>query len=104
VKCVDDVPTEAHRLIRAKTAVWVIANDDAENPYSKNNYAPTCGLQTELRLLRNALWDAINSVEENASGAPIERDLVILDRVADALGSIMSDPTLNAAQDELKEA
>jgi hypothetical protein len=98
------MPTEANiELIRAKTAVWVIANDDAENPYSKN-YSRRCGFQMELRSLRDALWEAINNIEENASGAPIERDLVILDRVADALASIMSDPTLNAAQDEPKEA
>lgn len=87
MKCIDHVPTEANiELIRAKTAVWIIANDDAENAYPTNNYGPTSKLETELRSLRHALWETINGIEENASDACIERYLVILDRVGEALG------------------
>jgi hypothetical protein len=60
-------------------------------------------MQRELRSLRDALWQAINGIEEKAPGALIECDLVILDSVAEALGSIMSDPSLNAAHHESKE-
>jgi hypothetical protein len=42
--------------------------------------------QTELRLLRDALWEAINGIEEKAPGALIESELLILDRIADELG------------------
>jgi hypothetical protein len=47
------------------------------------------GLQTELRSLRDELWEAITGIEEKAPGALIERDLVILDNVAEALGRMM---------------
>jgi hypothetical protein len=47
------------------------------------------GPQAELRSLRDAICGAINAIEENAPHAPIERELVILDRVADELGNMM---------------
>jgi hypothetical protein len=47
------------------------------------------GLQTELRSLRDELWEAITGIEEKAPGALIERDLVTLDSVAEALGRMM---------------
>jgi hypothetical protein len=50
------------------------------------------GTETELRSLRDALWEAINGIEEKAPGAHIERELVILDRVAEGLGKIMTEP------------
>ena len=45
--------------------------------------------QTELRSLRDALWEAVNGIEEKASGAPVERELVILESVADAFDRLI---------------
>jgi hypothetical protein len=50
--------------------------------------------QTELRSFRDALWEAINGIEEKAPGAPIERELVILDGVAEGLGKCMAEPEI----------
>jgi hypothetical protein len=50
--------------------------------YSKQTDAEA-GTQTKLRSIRDAVWEAINGIEEKAPGAPVERELVILDRVAD---------------------
>jgi hypothetical protein len=58
-----------------------------KNPPEGNGRTET--QQTELRFLRDALWEAINGIEDNAPGARIESELLILDRVADALGRMM---------------
>jgi hypothetical protein len=47
------------------------------------------GLQTKLRSLRDELREAITGIEEKVPGALIERDLVTLDSVAEALGRMM---------------
>ena len=57
------------------------------------------GRQTELRSLRDALWEAINGIEEKAPDALIERELVILDRVADALTTMMCEPDAATIQE-----
>src|SRR5947209_20630785 len=61
-------------------------NNNTENPYSKQTDLEH-GSQTELQSLRDALWEAINGIEEKAPSAPIERELVILDHLADRLGN-----------------
>jgi hypothetical protein len=45
-----------------------------------------------MRSLRDALSEAITGIEKKAPGALIGSELVILDRVADALGGIMTAP------------
>jgi hypothetical protein len=57
--------------------------------YTQTEGVTPGGLQTELRSLRDELWEAITGIEEKAPGALIERDLVILDSVAEALGRMM---------------
>jgi hypothetical protein len=48
--------------------------------------------QAELRSLLDALWQAINGIEEKAPHAPIERELLILDSVAEAFETMISEP------------
>ena len=50
------------------------------------------GSETKLRSLRDALWEAVNGIEEKASGAPVERELVILEYVAEAFDKMMCEP------------
>jgi hypothetical protein len=56
--------------------------------YSKQTDSEA-GTQTKLRSLRDAIWEAINRIEEKAPGTPIHPELVTPDRVADELGSMM---------------
>jgi hypothetical protein len=67
------------------------AQNLVENPESAQTDV-AAGTQTELRPLRDALWEAINGIEEKAPGAPIERELMILDRVAEGLGNLVTRP------------
>jgi hypothetical protein len=79
-------------LIReAQTTPSTVANGEnsVESPYSTKQTDLGAGTQTELHSLRDALWEAINGIEEKAPGAPIEREMTILDRVADLLGNMM---------------
>jgi hypothetical protein len=80
---------EIERTSAARTA-WSFANpqDIAENRNSKQTDLGA-GMQTELHSLRDVLWEAINGIEEKAPGAAIERELTILDSVADRLGNKM---------------
>jgi hypothetical protein len=81
-------------LIRAARPTSTVANDtdSVERPDSTKQTDLAAGTQTELRSLRDALWEAINGIEEKAPGALIERELVILDRVAERLGNTTSKP------------
>jgi F0F1-type ATP synthase alpha subunit len=87
------VTTEHNELGREAKPASSFANgkNHIENPYS-NQIEVEAGTETELRSLRDALWEAINGIEENAPAAHIERELVILDRVAEGLGKIMTEP------------
>jgi hypothetical protein len=74
-------------------------SNDREHPGGKGmateanvetkNYNLKYGRQAELRSIRDALWEAINGIEEKAPNAIVAVELVILDHVADALGKIM---------------
>jgi hypothetical protein len=89
------VATERNsELIRAATTTSTVANntESVERPDSTKHTDLTAGTQTELRSLRDALWEAISGIEEKAPGALIERELVILDRVAEGLGNIVTEP------------
>jgi len=44
-----------------------------------------------MLVLRDALWEGLDGIEEKAPGAPIERELIILDRVAERLGNTTSE-------------
>jgi hypothetical protein len=81
-------------LIRAAKTASTVANgkDSVERPYSTKQIDLGSGTQTELRSLRDALWEAIDGIEEKAPGAPIERELVILDRVAERLRNTIPEP------------
>jgi hypothetical protein len=81
-------------LIRAARATSMVANDtdSVERPYSTEQTDLAAGRQTQRRSLRDALWEAINCIEEKAPGAPIERELIILDRVAEGLGNVVTEP------------
>jgi hypothetical protein len=87
------VTTEHNELGReAKTSSsFADEKNHIEDPYS-NQTKVQPGTETELRSLRDALWEAINGIEEKAPGAHIERELVILDRVAEGLGNIVTEP------------
>jgi hypothetical protein len=78
------------QLSSAEEIAPTLANGkySAETSYSKQT-SSAAGTQTELRSLRDAIRGAINAIEEKAPHAPIERELVILDRVADELGNMM---------------
>jgi hypothetical protein len=68
---------------------------NAQNLVENPDLAQTdlaAGTQTELPSLSDALWEAINGIEEKAPGAPIERELMILDRVAEELGNVVTRP------------
>jgi hypothetical protein len=85
------VPTEDNiELSRAAQTPSGVANgrNNAEDPTSRQTDSGG-GRQAELRSLRDALWEAITAIEEKAPGAAIERELVILDHLADGLGDIM---------------
>jgi hypothetical protein len=41
--------------------------------------------------LRDALWEGLDGIEEKAPGAPIECELMILDRVAERFGNTRSE-------------
>ena len=80
-------------LIRAARTTSKAANDteSVQGPYSTKQTDSGNGTQTEVRSLRDELWEAINGIEEKAPGAPIERELIILDRVAERLGNTTSE-------------
>jgi hypothetical protein len=82
----DTGTTEHNALGREARTLSNFANaqNAVENPDSAQ-IDLAAGTQTELRSLRDALWEAINGIEEKAPGAPIERELIILDRVAEGL-------------------
>jgi hypothetical protein len=86
------VPTDDNiELSRAAQTPSGLANgrNNAENPDDSKQTDSEAGTQTELHSLRDVLWEAINGIEEKAPSAPIERELMILDRVADGLGKMM---------------
>jgi hypothetical protein len=87
------VTTEHNELCRKAQTLSKFANAQnlAENPDSAQTDL-AARTQTELRSLRDALWEAINGIEAKAPGALIERELIILDRVAEGLGNIVQDP------------
>jgi hypothetical protein len=87
------VAAEHNELGREATVASSFAKgkNHIENPYS-NQIEVDPRTETELRSLRDALWEAINGIEEKAPAAHIERELVILDRVAEGLGKIMAEP------------
>jgi hypothetical protein len=87
------VATEHNELCRKTQTLSNFAN--AQNAVEKAELEQTdlaAGAQTELRSLRDALWEAISGIEAKAPGALIERELIILDRVAEGLGSIAQNP------------
>jgi hypothetical protein len=87
------VRTEHNEVGReAKTASsFANGKNHIENPYA-NQIEGEPRTETQLRSLRDALWEAINGIEEKAPAAYIERELAILDRVAEGLGKIMAEP------------
>jgi hypothetical protein len=78
-------------LSRAAKPASTVANGEnsVESPYSTKQTDFEDGTQTKLRSLRDALWEAINGIEEKAPGAPIERELMILDHLAEGLGNVI---------------
>jgi hypothetical protein len=78
------VRTEHDELYRKTQMLSNLANaqNAVENPkMAQNDLA--AGTQTELPSFRDALWEAINGIAEKAPGAPIERELMIFDPVAE---------------------
>lgn len=91
----DTVTTEHNELCRKTQTVSNFAN--AQNAVENADLEQTdlaAGTQTELRSLRDALWEAISGIEAKAPGALIERELIILDRVAEGLGNIVQNPKM----------
>jgi hypothetical protein len=74
-----------------------------EHPDDSKQTDSEGGRQTELRALREALWEAINGIEEKAPGAPIERELIILDHLAEGLENIMYEAQADSMRRGLQE-
>jgi hypothetical protein len=74
------------------TLVFANRRDHTEtaDPKQSESVART---QAKLPSLLDALWEAINAIEEKAPNAPIERELLILDNVAEAFEKMMSEPS-----------
>jgi hypothetical protein len=74
-----------------QTTLFFASGRHAEIPDAKQTDS-VARTQAELPPLLDALWQAINLIEEKAPNAPIERELLILDNVAEAFEKMISEP------------
>jgi hypothetical protein len=82
----------------AETPSGLANGKNSAGTFSKQTDLLGGGTETKLRLLHDAIWDAINGIEEKAPGAPIEYELVTLDHVAEELENMMCEDESGSAR------